>query len=717
MGDSLFSLFAKAIRANNRRETFEATLGDGRNNLNTARTNYVYARVSLPTGVTLTEVLCTRVPKVYGNQVLVAYNVENVLEVIGYSTVKADGYLSNMPLSTTGQHAWTHQFERGTDKLFVDMRAVGGLQTLPLDTPAQAVYVTPYFYQISATDYRYFAGGTVDLSSYFPTGLNQQRPVLVGLNVVTGSTQVVTGTIDNFTGLTRSQMPYGGANVAQITGSTNFYPSAALRLFSSDVVQHYDIFLNMRQWGEFGGIVPLTRGGAGRDVSAFQGYVFYNNGSAYEVMIVGAQPSAPTVNDDADDGFIVGSEWYTATSAYKCVDNTVGAAVWVEFGGSGGSMSSFTLAGDTGIPAVIGDGETVTIAGSGGLTTVISGNTVYVDLPSDTVSNAKLANMAAFTVKANATSGSANPTDVAFSADNQFFGRRAGALVATTLVAADIPSLAASIITSGQLALARGGTGADLSATGGANQLVRQNSIGGAFTVSALTQADIPTNAIDNTRLADMAALTVKVRASNSSGDPSDLAFSADGQFLVRRSSALTVGTIVSADLTTALTTPPAIGGTTPAAGSFTTITGAGNLLVSGAGYEIQLSAPAGNYRNFRYMSTISGTPTNRWNLAANFTAESGSNAGSDFAIRAFDDSGNFLVQPILITRATGNILFSSDIEIDGALNHDGTTMGFYGATPITKPTITGSRQVNEALQSLLDALESMGLITDSTTA
>lgn len=74
-------------------------------------------------------------------------------------------------------------------------------------------------------------------------------------------------------------------------------------------------------------------------------------------------------------------------------------------------------------------------------------------------------------------------------------------------------SVAASTIT-GILSLAHGGTGADLSATGGANQFVRQSTSGGAFTVSSLA----------------------------------------------------------SADLTTALTTPPAIGGTTPSTGAFTTL-------------------------------------------------------------------------------------------------------------------------------------------------
>ncbi len=67
-----------------------------------------------------------------------------------------------------------------------------------------------------------------------------------------------------------------------------------------------------------------------------------------------------------------------------------------------------------------------------------------------------------------------------------------GAFTVSVLAAADIPNLAASIITSGQLALARGGTGADLSATGGANQIVRQNSLGGVFTVSVLAAGDIP---------------------------------------------------------------------------------------------------------------------------------------------------------------------------------------------------------------------------------
>lgn len=45
------------------------------------------------------------------------------------------------------------------------------------------------------------------------------------------------------------------------------------------------------------------------------------------------------------------------------------------------------------------------------------------------------------------------------------------------------------------------------------------------------------------------------------------------------------------------------------------------------------------------------------------------------------------------------------------------TGIGFYGATPAAKPTITGSRSGNAALADLLTDLATLGLITDSTTA
>jgi hypothetical protein len=47
----------------------------------------------------------------------------------------------------------------------------------------------------------------------------------------------------------------------------------------------------------------------------------------------------------------------------------------------------------------------------------------------------------------------------------------------------------------------------------------------------------------------------------------------------------------------------------------------------------------------------------------------------------------------------------------------NGTGLGFHGATPVAKPTITGSRGGNAALADLLTKLASAGLITDGTSA
>ena len=63
--------------------------------------------------------------------------------------------------------------------------------------------------------------------------------------------------------------------------------------------------------------------------------------------------------------------------------------------------------------------------------------------------------------------------------------------ISGTASTGQIPNLAASKITSGQLALARGGTNADLSATGGTSQVLKQTSSGGAVTVAQLAFSDL----------------------------------------------------------------------------------------------------------------------------------------------------------------------------------------------------------------------------------
>ena len=61
----------------------------------------------------------------------------------------------------------------------------------------------------------------------------------------------------------------------------------------------------------------------------------------------------------------------------------------------------------------------------------------------------------------------------------------------TSLEAADLPSHSAALITSGTLAVANGGTGANLSTTGGAGQYLKQSTQGGTVTVGTIAAGDI----------------------------------------------------------------------------------------------------------------------------------------------------------------------------------------------------------------------------------
>jgi hypothetical protein len=76
--------------------------------------------------------------------------------------------------------------------------------------------------------------------------------------------------------------------------------------------------------------------------------------------------------------------------------------------------------------------------------------------------------------------------------------------------------------------------------------------------------------------------------------------------------------------------------------------------------------------------------------------------------------SGNSRVQIQTAQTGAAGTADRSPTTIIDALNNQ---LGFFGATPATKPTVTGSRTDGTALTSLLTALAALGLITDSTTA
>lgn len=64
----------------------------------------------------------------------------------------------------------------------------------------------------------------------------------------------------------------------------------------------------------------------------------------------------------------------------------------------------------------------------------------------------------------------------------------------------------------------------------------------------------------------------------------------------------------------------------------------------------------------------------------------------------------------------TGNSTFNSNLTVVGSLLHTGTQVGFYNHAATSQNTVTGSKGANAALTNLLIALNSTGLIVDSTT-
>lgn len=118
--------------------------------------------------------------------------------------------------------------------------------------------------------------------------------------------------------------------------------------------------------GALAGLPALSAGEPGFTTDQFRLYV----GSAGGNRLVGllhnnAATAAPTVNDDAGDGYSVGSRWIDTTNdtSYVCVDSTVGAAVWQQTSGTG-SGGITQLTGD----ATAGPGsgpQALTLANSG----------------------------------------------------------------------------------------------------------------------------------------------------------------------------------------------------------------------------------------------------------------------------------------------------------------------------------------------------------------
>jgi hypothetical protein len=126
-----------------------------------------------------------------------------------------------------------------------------------------------------------------------------------------------------------------------------------------------------------------------------------------------------------------------------------------------------------------------------------------------------------------------------------------------------------------------------------------------------------------------------------------------------------------------------------------------GNVTVgeSATARQLRLNGPAGSERMFIWLTAGNA----RWIAYANESAESGSNAGSNFALAAYNDAGSFLSNVISIVRAAGGaITLNRPVTISGS---NGLTVG--GNATVSGGTVTAG--VSGATRGVLKAFHGAG--------
>lgn len=318
-----------------------AILGDGRGNVPVAgRPGWVYARIQYPSGSeAATHIFAPNVQHVNNNVVNIKRNKQGDWETTGVAQVEASGFFHQFGVSNVGSHQASHQYG-APDMLWLDSRQIMGLLVHPTDPPSLEVYIQAGLIQ-TVNGWEDLAGQAFDLTALVPSGIGEQRIIVVGYDRSDGSITTLDGDAAIYTGYHPKTVPFSRENVADlITAEADgyFYPLMAVRLlFGQTGVQGWDTFLDLRSWGR-DGIVPLEMGGTGEDTSDWVGFHFYNNGVAYPVRCVGEATAPPTVNDDETSAppFSILSRWSMSVTAgglfdgvWELVDPTDGAAVWV----------------------------------------------------------------------------------------------------------------------------------------------------------------------------------------------------------------------------------------------------------------------------------------------------------------------------------------------------------------------------------------------------
>ena len=171
--------------------------------------------------------------------------------------------------------------------------------------------------------------------------------------------------------------------------------------------------------------------------------------------------------------------------------------------------------------------------------------------------------------------------------------------------------------------------------------------------------------------------------------------------------------------------------GTTSTGGSINLVGGTGNGTLISIGGAINLTSGSGAGGSSQSAGAITLTGASAPNGGGNITLTSGNvtatsstgspiilrlgsgtTTGGSLQINGTGSTNNLTVTPGATAAAAAVIasVGSGGLQINGIV-------GFNNTAPVAKPTVTGAKGSNAALASLLTALASYGLITDSSTA
>lgn len=182
-------LFDRAQRANRKRTTFTATLGDGEGALyetnpdGTQNPSRVWAIVDFgaEAGRTLCLVRCRKVQPVLGLDVQVGYGIGERLEVVEEDADIAEMYGEERNFNVP-QHGWMHSGMIAPDPVVVEGQQLRPLMVRPSEpAPDLNIVVEEYSYQFNGVN-KTLPETVVDMSSYLPTDAGAQTFVIVCLD-------------------------------------------------------------------------------------------------------------------------------------------------------------------------------------------------------------------------------------------------------------------------------------------------------------------------------------------------------------------------------------------------------------------------------------------------------------------------------------------------------------------------------------------------------